>query len=146
MGNRDSENISEVKAYGLREPELLDMGSDFRINLYRKRPVIDAYGVVDPKTIVKSDRIYVINECESDTIDTNSDTIDTNDTVYKEGQIEDILLSIIRENGRITQKQMSLKTGLSLRTIKRMTAGLQRSGKLVRIGNNRSGEWKVKEI
>ena len=27
----------EAKEYGLCEPELIDMGSDFRINLYRKK-------------------------------------------------------------------------------------------------------------
>lgn len=45
--------FEEAREYGLREPELEDMGSDFRIHLYRKEPVIDFYGVVDPKLTVK---------------------------------------------------------------------------------------------
>ena len=36
--------FEEAKDYGLREPELQDMGSDFRINLYRKEMMVDAYG------------------------------------------------------------------------------------------------------
>lgn len=46
--------FEEAKDYGLREPELLDMGSDFRINLYRKELETDAYGVVDPKLAAKA--------------------------------------------------------------------------------------------
>lgn len=44
----------EAKEYGLREPELIDMGSDFRVNLYRKAAVIDRNGVIDPKNVAQS--------------------------------------------------------------------------------------------
>lgn len=44
----------EAKNYGLREPELQDMGSDFRINLYRKESMIDAYGVVEPRLATRT--------------------------------------------------------------------------------------------
>ena len=49
----------EVKDYGLCEPELQDMGSDFRINLYREEMMVEAYGVVDPKLCVKIDGVYI---------------------------------------------------------------------------------------
>ena len=49
MGQRNPENVREAKEYGLREPELIDMGSDFRINLYRKDAVTDQNGVMIPK-------------------------------------------------------------------------------------------------
>ncbi|MEG0959974.1 MAG: ATP-binding protein [Erysipelotrichaceae bacterium] len=39
----------EAKEYGLTEPELLDMGSDFRVNIYRKSAVIDQNGVINSK-------------------------------------------------------------------------------------------------
>ena len=51
------------KEYGLREPELIDMGSDFRINLYLKKAITDQNGVIDPR--------------ERDTNDTKADTNDT---------------------------------------------------------------------
>ena len=40
---------------------------------------------------------------------------------------------------------MSKKTGLSIRTIKRMTVELQKTGKILRVGNSRSGKWEVKD-
>ena len=55
--------FQEAKEYGLREPELIDMGSDFRINLYRKKAITDQNGVVDPRGH-----------------DTNDTKVDTNDT------------------------------------------------------------------
>ena len=53
----------EAKEYGLREPELIDMGSDFRINLYRKDAATDQNGVIDPK--------------ERDTDDTNDTKVES---------------------------------------------------------------------
>lgn len=53
-----------AKEYDLREPELIDMDSDFRINPYRKNSAIDQNGVIEPKG--------------RDTIDTK---VDTNGTV-----------------------------------------------------------------
>ena len=38
----------EAKEYGLREPKLLDMGSDFRVNLYRKAAAVGQTVIVNP--------------------------------------------------------------------------------------------------
>ena len=58
--------FQEAKEYGLRESELIDMGSDFCINFYRKKAITDQKGVIDPR--------------ERDTNDTK---VDTNDTYEK---------------------------------------------------------------
>lgn len=140
--------FEEAKAYGLQEPELQDMGSDFRINLYRKELTIDYYGVVDPKSSTETDKIpdqNGLNFGTNGTIGTNGTKDGTNDlTLSKRQEDEENLIAIIQENEKITQKQMSKKTGLSLRTIKRMTVELQKSGKILRVGNSRSGKWEVK--
>ena len=68
MGQRHPQNYSgKQREYGLREPELIDMGSDFRINLYRKKAVTDQNGVIDPRK----------RDTETDTNDTKADTNDT---------------------------------------------------------------------
>lgn len=111
--------FEEAKDYGLCEPELLDMGSDFRINLYRKELKIDAYGVVAPKLIVKEDGMYTGNGTVSGTngteVGTNGTEVGTNGTkTGTDGTVPnrtvadvDKLISAIREDGTITQKQMS---------------------------------------
>ena len=116
----------EAKEYGLPEPELLDMGSDFRINLYRKDTAVDQNGVIDPK--------------ECDTNDTN----DTNDTKLAfNGTNEKAILNILRTNPKATQKDMEKMLGISLSTIKRIINGLQKEHKIQRKGSNRNGSWVV---
>lgn len=138
------------------------MGSDFRINLYRKEPKIDLHGVIEPKLAAKADENYIVRENGSYTVGTDGTEVGTNGTetgtdgtevgtngtetvIATDGIMtdEEKLVSVIREDGAVTQKQMSQKTGLSLRKIKRMTVELQKSGKIIRVGNSRSGKWQV---
>ena len=111
----------EAEEYGLREPELIDMGSDFRINLYRKTVQTDRNGVIDPKV--------------SDTNDTIDTKVDTNDT------IEASVLRIIRDDPRVTQKDIGRRLDISVATVKRLMSSLQKSGKLQRKGSSRKGSW-----
>ena len=128
----------EAKEYGLREPELIDMGSDFRINLYRKKAAIDRNGVIDPR---KQDT----NDTKTDTNDTK---IDTNDT---EINIDDIKMSLnekailctLQRNPKATQKELCKELGVSIATIKRLTDILQKTGRLYREGSRRGGSWLV---
>ena len=114
----------EAKEYGLREPELIDMGSDFRINLYRKKAAIDRNGVIDPR--------------KQDTNDTKTDTNDT-----KMNQNEEVILSILQKNPKATQKELCKELEVSIATVKRLTDILQKSGRLYREGSRRNGSWIV---
>ena len=105
----------EAKEYGLREPELIDMGSDFRINLYRKDATTDQNGVIDPK--------------ERDTNDTKVEPNDTN---------EEAILRILRTDPKATQKDIGKMLGISLATVKRLMNTLQKDGRIQRKGSSRS--------
>jgi len=110
----------EAKEYGLREPELIDMGSDFRINLYRKDATTDQNGVIDPK--------------ERDTNDTKVEPNDTN---------EEAILRILRTDPKATQKDIGKMLGISLATVKRLMNTLQKDGRIQRKGSSRSGTWVI---
>ena len=112
-----------TKEYGLREPELIDIGSIFRINLYRKEAAIDQNGVIDPK-----------ERDIDDTNDTKVEPIDTN---------EEAILRILRTDPKATQKDVVGMLGVSLATVKRLMNSLQKAGKIRRKGSNRSGSWVV---
>ncbi|MDD3138910.1 MAG: putative DNA binding domain-containing protein [Lachnospiraceae bacterium] len=58
---------------------------------------------------------------------------------------EQNVLNMIRSNPKITQKQLQETTGITIGTIKRLLPRLQEKGKLERIGNRRSGQWKVND-
>ena len=67
----------------------------------------------------------------------------TNDTktgtdVHEE-DIEAKIVELIRENKKITQKEMQEQTGTSLRSIKRYISKLQSNGVIKRVGSSRSG-------
>ena len=116
----------EAKEYGLREPELIDMGSDLRINLYRKKAVTDQNGVIDPRK----------RDTETDTNDTKADTNDT-----KMDPNEEAVLTILQRNPKTTQKELYMKLGVSISTVKRLTDTLQKKGRLYREGSRRNGYW-----
>ncbi|MCD7818526.1 MAG: winged helix-turn-helix transcriptional regulator [Lachnospiraceae bacterium] len=132
----------EARQYGLPEPLLEDMGSDFRVNLYRRVLYIDQNGVVIPNR-VKVEGTNETNETKSETDETKSEADETkNETDL--GHNEEKLLEAIRINPDITQKQLHEVTGISISTIKRILPELQKKEKLIRIGSRRAGTWMVK--
>lgn len=124
--------LREAKEYGLREPELIDMGGAFRINLYRKPFEIDSYGVVDPRDNVireESDEVYVPRK-------------DGKVSARKQPLPQRILLRVM-DDPNVTQEELAEDLGVSLRTVKRAMKSLQDDGLLVRNGNRRSGSWSI---
>ena len=107
----------EAKEYGLREPELIDLGSDFRVNLYRKDEKIDNNGIINPKEKVKGATKSATNTQEQ------------------------IVITELINNPNITQKELHKTTGITIGTIKRIFIRLQEKGKIKRIGSKRSGKW-----
>lgn len=126
--------IAEAEAYDLPEPELIDLNSDFRVNLYRKKMSYDRHGVVDPRFVAEKKAVYA-TDCATNATDCETKLKDT----------EQKLLAALREKNTLTQKELHEITGISLGTIKRLLPKLQIKGRLERIGNRRNGVWKVKE-
>jgi len=105
--------LRECSEYGLPEPEFIDFDGDFRVNMYRQPPEKDWSHTDDTKH------------------DTN-DTISENDTK---------VLNLIRENPSITQAELKEKLQVSIVTVKRLMADLQKRGVIERQGSNRKGKW-----
>lgn len=85
----------EAKAYGLPEPELIDLDSDFRVNLYRRKMEFDEHGVVDPaKEEVKTTQ---------DTTQAAQEEAKATKVTLKEN--DRAVISLIRANPAITQKE-----------------------------------------
>ena len=57
-----------------------------------------------------------------------------------------MILNAISENSKITQKDISAKTGLSTRTVSREIKNLRDSGILCRIGSDRAGYWEIRRF
>lgn len=105
--------LRECSKYGLPEPEFIDFDGDFRVNMYRQLPEKDWSHTDDTK------------------YDTN-DTISENDTK---------ILNLIREKPSITQAELKEKLHVSIVTVKRLMADLQKRGLIERQGSSRKGKW-----
>lgn len=103
-----------------------------------------------------SDTIPVTHDTISDTIDTIPDTIsDTIDTIPDTNSVNEMeavqkwkmnkILDCIRNNPGVTQTEMKNELQISLASVKRAMRELQDQGKVVRVGNNRNGYWKLIE-
>ena len=56
---------------------------------------------------------------------------------------QNIILDLIKENPLVTIPEMSLKTGVVARTVKRDIEYLQAKGVIVRKGGRKEGHWKI---
>ncbi len=68
-----------------------------------------------------------------DTVKSQNDTV--NDTVF----------NLIKQNNKITATEISERLKISLSTAKRKLKELKESGKVERIGSDKTGVWKIIE-
>ena len=113
--------FSSCKEYGIREPELLEIGDSFRVNLYR--PSYKENYLSSPKSSLKSSP--------------KSSPKPVNQTQQK-------ILDMISENGEITQTAMAENLSITPRAVKKSIKELIENGLLERVGSARKGYWKIK--
>ena len=58
---------------------------------------------------------------------------------------EDKVLELLRQDGRLTAKVLSLSLGLTQRQVQRILASLKEEKKIIRYGARKNGYWKVPE-
>ena len=58
--------------------------------------------------------------------------------------LEQTVLSCLRDDPGMTNAELIVKTGKSQRTITRVLASLKSKGLISRIGSNKTGHWQVK--
>ena len=114
-GTGISRIISGCKEYGLPEPEFIEIGSSFRVNIFRK-----------PECISK-------NQPESSQ-ESSQENLNTTQTA---------ILELIRENNAINQEEMSVRIGVSFGAIKKNISQLKSKGILVRTGSTKKGNWGI---
>ena len=130
--------IEEFEEYGLREPELIDLDGDFRVNFYRSNYESKiCVGQVD-RAIPKSE---TLNETLSETL--NETLNETLKLSFSER--EKNVLDVIIKNPSITQLQISDMLHIPISAVKRCTSDLQKQGILKRDGARKKGKWEVQQ-
>lgn len=100
--------FNSCKEYGVREPELLEIGDSFRVNLYRP-----SYNEVHQSSLKNSPK---------------SSLKDVNRTQQK-------ILDMIQENPKITQTAMAEKLDITPRAVKKNIKELAGNGLVERVGS-----------
>lgn len=111
--------FSSCKEYGIREPELLEIGDSFRVNLYR--PSYNKVHQSSPKNSPKSSLKNL------------------NSTQQK-------ITSMILENPKVTQVDMAENLDISTRAVKKNIKELTEKGIVERVGSSRNGYWQLNEV
>ncbi|OBR92944.1 divergent AAA domain protein [Clostridium ragsdalei P11] len=120
--------FEEFKEYGLKEPELIDLDGDFRVNLYR----------IVLNTIQNATQSTTQNATQS-TTQTIQNTIPNMKLTY----FDETVIKTIMENPIITQSEIALELGWAVNRVKYYIKKLKDKGILKHKGNNRRGIWEV---
>lgn len=129
--------LREMREYGLREPEFIDMEIALRINLYR--------GQIGAKTVSETDQETNTNQETNQKADQETDTNqETDQKTDAEGKSKEKILHEIAENPFITQSQLAEKLGLSRSGVRYVMRRLQQEGFLERVGPRKKGMWLIK--
>lgn len=115
--------FQEAREYGLREPDLIDLGSDFRVNLYRKSVEVDQQGVVNPKSTEVSG------------------TIRHYPALSGTGELSDYEVSVIQyinDNGECTTAEASQLLGVKERRARTILSKLIQKQVLAKKGHARN--------
>ena len=64
---------------------------------------------------------------------------------YDDDTVNDTLFSLIEQNNKITAAEIGERLKISLSTVKRRLKTLRESGKIERVGSDKTGWWKIIE-
>lgn len=126
--------LRESRQYGLKDPEIVDYGSSFRISLYRKDFDFDNYGVIDPRE--RKTELKTALETANDTRNDTANHVDT-------ANLSDRIIDLLAEQPYQSSDILAQKLGVSRATVMRHIGKLIASGKLVREGATKNGHWRI---
>ena len=107
--------LKEAAEYGLREPELKDFGTSFRINIFRKPFETDLFGVVNPS----AEKIEGQKESLGDNVPQNVPQNDSQNVPQRIDRLADAIIAAINKNPHVTRAEMASQAGVTIKTISR---------------------------
>lgn len=120
--------LREAKQYGLKEPELLDMGMNFRINLFRRPFEVDEHGVANPLMSMGN---------RGENADDVENVVDDVENVVKK------ILSAIKRDSSVSARELAETIGMSVRQVQRILSKLKNEKVIEHSGPDKGGLWHV---
>lgn len=124
--------LENCKSARLREPELLEIGGSFRVNMFRNTELASN----NSGEVRKKDGI---NEGVRDKFVISPDIRD------KFGENAAKIVGLMCEKPESTLDEIAVAIGVTRRTVEKQVKKLKEAGIVVRVGSNKSGVWKVTE-
>ena len=128
--------LKEAAEYGLREPELKDFGTSFRINIFRKPFETDLFGVVNPS----AEKIEGQKESLGDNVPQNVPQNDSQNVPQRIDRLADAIIAAINKNPHVTRAEMASQAGVTIKTISRK---LKDMPNVRHIGSSKTGRWEI---
>ena len=125
--------MKAMREYGLREPEFRDMEIGFRINLYRNTEDVLADTTQGTGNTTQGD--------ENTTQATENATQDT--TQVRLTEEDKAVLSAIKEQHSITQKEIAAKLGWKVDRVKYYLNKMKHRNIVERVGTSQKGYWEI---
>jgi predicted HTH transcriptional regulator len=94
---------------------------------------------------LKNRELHIFADTQNDTVKSENNTVNAQfDTVKSENDtVNDTVFSLIEQNSQITAHQISDRLNMSISTVRRKIRELKNSGKIERIGSDKTGHWKI---
>ncbi len=156
----------EAKEYGLREPELLDLHSDFRVNLFRKpsrasvndglkgsektvEPVKDGLNGSEKTSEPVNDGVNSSEKTDasSEKTDASSEKTDASSekTVLQSSASSDKIIQLLKLDSNITIRELASQLNISTRAVEKILSQLAQKGMIMRVGGRKLGHWRVND-
>lgn len=110
--------FDDSERYGLKEPTMGDIGTSFRISMYRRDFEFDEFGVMEPTFRYNAGREHA------------------NDTPAA-------ILNVLRKHPEYSQADIAKETGIDINNVKYHVRMLKEKGKIRRQGTSHKGIWIV---
>ena len=124
--------LENCKSAGLREPELLEIGGSFRVNMFRN-------------TELASNNSGEVREKDGINEDVRDKFVISSDIRDKFGENAAKIAGLMCEKPESTLDEIAEAIGVTRRTVEKQVKKLKEAGIVVRVGSNKSGVWKVTE-
>jgi predicted HTH transcriptional regulator len=149
--------FSLCKEYGIKEPELLEVGDSFRVNIYRPSIIPEIVSTpinqvstpinlqskpIDSKSTPFTQESTPINP-KSTPFTQESTPIKSKSTPIELNKTQNMIIEMIRINSKVTQVEMAEKLDLTVWAVKKSIREMTESGVLEHVGTTRSGHWQI---
>ena len=142
----------EAKEYGLREPELLDLHSNFRVNLFRKpgrasvNDGLKGSEKIDEPVNDGLNGSGKASEPVNDGVNSSEKTDASSEkTVLQSSASSDKIIQLLKLDSNITIRELASQLNISTRAVEKILSQLAQKGMIMRVGGRKLGHWRVND-